>query len=147
MNRKLISIAAVSLNIFGLSVVSMGTAQAQVPSTCTVDVNCPPYKCDPGDVCLYYNSIASGLNGIYKQYGPIPDYRDERFQISNYGGEGANQSVKNNAAAVNNRSDRHFGVYYNSNYNCSVACQEIFSLTQKDLNSTMKNNNASGTKL
>ncbi|WP_046263037.1 hypothetical protein [Streptomyces sp. WM6386] len=150
MNRKLLSIAAVSLSIFGVNAASMGAAQAQVPTACTVGVNCPPYSCETGEACLYYNSIENGLNGIFKQHGDIADYRYSAtgqalaFQISNYGGEGANQPVKNNAAAVWNRSDHRFGVFYNSSYNCSVACQSIPSLVRVNLNSSLKNNNASG---
>ncbi|WAZ26207.1 peptidase inhibitor family I36 protein [Streptomyces cinnabarinus] len=145
MKRRLIGAFAVSLSLFGLNVVATDTAQAQTASSCTVGVNCPPYSCNAGDVCLYYNSIENGLNGIFRQFTPIPDYRDSAFLISNYGGEGAGQTVKNNAAAVHNRKDRHFGVFYNSNYSCAVACQQILSLTLKNLNASLKNNNASGT--
>ncbi|MFD9092893.1 peptidase inhibitor family I36 protein [Streptomyces collinus] len=150
MNRKLLSIAAVSLSMFGLNAISTGAAHAQVPSTCTVGVNCPPYSCETGEACLYYNSIENGLNGIYKQHGNIADYRYDStghpiaFQISNYGGEGSGQTVKNNAGAVWNRSDQRFGVFYNSSYSCAVACQSIPSLVRVDLNSSLKNNNASG---
>lgn len=139
-------IAATSLSFFGMTAASTGVAEAQAPATCTVNVNCPPYSCDPGEACLFYNSIENGLNAIFQQTvgTRISDYRSYAFQISNFGGTGANSSVKNNAAAAWNRTDRDFDIFYNSDFSCVVACQRIHPLVRVDLSSSMKNNNASG---
>jgi hypothetical protein len=133
MKRRLLSMTSVLASVFGLSLVSTSAAQAG-----------PNGVCVSGEVCLYYNSIQNDLNAYFVQTSDIPDYSPYHFVQSQYGGYGAGQGVKNNAAAVNNRSSYHFRIFYNSYYSCAVACQQILSLQFVNLNSTMKNNNASG---
>jgi len=129
-----------------MTVASTGIAHAQVPEACTPGVNCAPYSCDPGEACLFYNSIENGLNGIFKQDYAIFDYAPFGFQLSTYGNgvDGRGKTVKNNAAAAWNRTNQRFGIYYNSNLSCAVACQLVPSLARVNLNSSLKNNNASG---
>ncbi|MFI2350931.1 hypothetical protein ACH492_28700 [Streptomyces sp. NPDC019443] len=131
--RKLLRVTLVLASSLGLSVASTNLAHAGPGGTCA-----------SGEVCLYYNSLENNLNAYFVQTSDIPDYQGYSFRQSQYGSYGAGQGVKNNAAAVNNRSSYHFRVFYNSYYSCAVACQQIPSLTFVNLNSAMKNNNASG---
>ncbi|MFJ5921395.1 hypothetical protein ACIQF6_02185 [Kitasatospora sp. NPDC092948] len=130
--RKLIAAAGIATTVAGFGLASAGEASA---------IN---YDCSSGQVCLYYNSSGSGYNAVFKQTSNISDYANYYFSAGNNGSAGAGVSVKNNAAAVDSWYSGTFTVYYNSGYNCSVACQNIGSLATVDLNSSLKNNNASG---
>ncbi|MFI7388684.1 hypothetical protein [Streptomyces sp. NPDC049813] len=102
-------------------------------------------SCSVDYACLHYNSNNAGA--LYKQYYAIPDYAGLKFSASTStnGGNGAGQAVKNNAASVDNWDfDLGIRIYYNSNYNASFASQAIAKGGFANLNSTMKNNNASG---
>ncbi|MET9111573.1 peptidase inhibitor family I36 protein [Streptomyces zhihengii] len=131
--RRILSAAVVSVSVLGSTIISSGVASAH-----------PPYRCDPNMVCLYYNSIEHGLNGIFIQSTHIPNYQNYTFDHSTSGSEGYGQTVKNNAGAVYNRLPIDFAVFYNGNYSCAVACQKFPPFTLRNLNSVMKNNNASG---
>lgn len=93
--------------------------------------------CQAGEFCLYYNSY---------QQGSVSDFTGS---ISDYGttyvfkGPGAGQGsrVKNSAASVWNRTFGSVRVYYNSGY--SGASQAIAPGAKANLNSTLKNQNAS----
>lgn len=96
-------------------------------------------------VCLHYNSSSYGYGAYYAQGGNIADYSGRSFKSGVNGSAGAGVSVKNNAAAVDNRgTPRNFYLYYNSNYDCSVACVTVSPGHVINLSATMKNNNASG---
>ncbi|MEV6245900.1 peptidase inhibitor family I36 protein [Streptomyces sp. NPDC051742] len=99
--------------------------------------------CEDFHACLYYNSDYQGA--MYKQEYDTPDYAGRYFEASLAGSNGAGVVVKNNAASVDNwdRLSR-IRIYYNSNYNGSYAYQTIAANGKANLNSTMKNNNASG---
>ncbi|MEU0971434.1 hypothetical protein ABZ357_40800 [Streptomyces sp. NPDC005917] len=135
--------AAAAAGIIGASLATAPNAAAYVG---------PTPDCTDGFVCLYYHSSAFVNNHIPPNYGAvfktasnIANYDGWIFSAGNNGSDGAGQSVKNNAAFVDNEwSLRAYRVYYNSNYNCSVACQDIAARGVADLNSTMHNNNASG---
>ncbi|MFJ8803075.1 hypothetical protein [Streptomyces sp. NPDC102487] len=134
--RKIFSTSLVVLGIFVLSAFSTGAAQAAS-------------ACPSNSACIYYNSESQGLNAYYVQRKgtSIADYGAAgiAFVKSPYGATGAGQKVKNNAAAVEVNADFPFKVYYNSAYDCSIACQKFYPFVgPEDLNSTMKNNNASG---
>ncbi|MFE2041973.1 hypothetical protein ACFXAZ_13780 [Streptomyces sp. NPDC059477] len=102
------------------------------------------YDCGSGEVCLYYNSSDYGYGAVYVQYARIPDYAGFYFSTGRNGSSGAGREVKNQAAAVDSWISTKFRVYYNSNYNCTVACQDIPAYGTRDLNSSLKNQNASG---
>ncbi|HWC22226.1 MAG TPA: peptidase inhibitor family I36 protein [Flexivirga sp.] len=97
--------------------------------------------CESGEFCLYYNSY---------QGGSVSDFSTS---VSNYGtdpatcyvfkgtGAGKGLCVKNNAASVWNRTSKTVYVYYNSGYAGSK--QSFASGVKANLNSTLKNNNAS----
>ncbi|MFJ4685930.1 hypothetical protein [Streptomyces sp. NPDC088789] len=102
------------------------------------------YDCATGEVCLYYNSSAYGYGAVYVQYDRIPNYSGYYFSSGRNGSAGAGSVVKNQAAAVDSWISSTFRVYYNSSYSCSVACQDIPSYYTQDLNSSLKNQNASG---
>ncbi|GAA5021165.1 hypothetical protein [Kitasatospora paranensis] len=132
--RKLISAVAVAG-----AVATAGLATAGNASAFTAD-------CHGGQVCLYYNSSAYGYGAVYIQNTSIDNYADGnlKFSSGHNGSAGSGVAVKNNAAAVDNHWYGTFNVYYNSNMDCSVACQPIPMNTRRDLNSALKNNNASG---
>ena len=97
--------------------------------------------CDSGEVCFYYNS---------NQQGSVSDFTDS---VGNYGssqprcyefkgaGNGKGECMKNQVASVTNRTDKPVTVYYNSNY--KGATQAIPAGASVNLNSTLKNQNAS----
>ncbi|MFI9789085.1 hypothetical protein ACIHEI_37055 [Kitasatospora sp. NPDC051984] len=130
--RKLIAAAGIATTVAGFGLVNAGEASAF-----TVD-------CSANNACLYYNSSAYGYGAYYEQVYNTPDYAGLTFRAGHNGSSGAGVAVKNHAAAVDNRYGVSFTVYYNSNYNCSVACQVIPANARVDLNASVKNNNASG---
>lgn len=69
-----------------------------------------------GELCLYYNSGGNGpslgVNGYWQDYVGLTFIN-------------TNTQVKNNAATAHNASSATYRVYYNSNYNCNVACTDI----------------------
>ncbi|GGZ04201.1 hypothetical protein CP967_17165 [Streptomyces nitrosporeus] len=105
----------------------------------------PAYDCLFDEVCLYYNSSSYGYGAYFAQSGNIPDYSGRYFKAGANGSSGAGISVKNNAGAVDNRgTPRNFYLYYNSNYDCSVACITVAPGHLINLSEPLKNDNASG---
>ncbi|WP_330244696.1 peptidase inhibitor family I36 protein [Streptomyces sp. NBC_00562] len=97
------------------------------------------------EVCLYFNSSSYGYGAYFAQSGSIPDYSGRYFKAGDNGSSGAGVSMKNNAGAVDNRgTPRNFYLYYNSNYDCSVACVTVSPGGLINLSEPMKNDNASG---
>jgi cell wall-associated NlpC family hydrolase len=98
--------------------------------------------CDDGEFCYYYNSDAKGSISDFKveslgNYGTtLPSCYDFKG-----GGNGKGQCIKNNAASVWNRTNHSVTVYSNSNY--VGAHQDIDAGFKGNLNSALKNNNAS----
>ncbi|MFE0359545.1 peptidase inhibitor family I36 protein [Streptomyces nigra] len=136
MKRRLATIGLATLSVFGFGLATASEAQAVE-------------YCTPGRLCLYYNSFENDLNAVFIQTQNIADYNNingqrATFVASSEGSYGAGQSVKNNAAAVINKTDQYVGIYYNSGYNCEIACQQFRPFSEGNLNATMKNNNASG---
>ncbi|WP_230396292.1 hypothetical protein [Streptomyces blattellae] len=131
--RKLIAATAVAGGALTAGLVTASPASAAIN-----------YDCATGEVCLYYNSSSYGYGAVYVQYDRIPNYQGYFFSQGRNGSSGAGVEVKNHAAAVDSWIGSTFRVYYNSNYNCSVACQDIPAYATRDLNSSVKNNNASG---
>lgn len=98
-------------------------------------------ECNPGtSACLYYNSNQLGsFIGVEGTTNYTPD-----MVFLGGNGSGKWQQVKNNAASVRNMSPEFIlVVHYNSNSNCSYACQSFAPGAKANFNSTMKNNNAS----
>ncbi|MFE2601605.1 peptidase inhibitor family I36 protein [Streptomyces sp. NPDC057617] len=129
---RLAAAGAMSFALMGAGLATAAPASAAV-------------ACPAGAACLHYNSNFEGA--IFAQTGGVSDYAGHTFVASSYpnGSNGAGQNVKNNAASVNNNNvNRQFRVYFNSGYNGSFAYQTIGAFAAANLNSTMKNNNASG---
>lgn len=136
-NRFIVAgaVAAASCLTTAVGTAAPASAAATLVEDCSIDEQ----------VCLYYNSSTYGYGAVFKQTGPISNYQGYYFSAGNNGSAGAGTQVKNNAAAVDNSWDGYFfRIYYNSNYDCSYACQTTDPFNQADLTSTMKNNNASG---
>jgi len=97
--------------------------------------------CDSGEFCYYYNSDNAG--SISDFTGSIADYGTTQPSCYDYKGAGSGQGqcIKNNAASVWNRSSATVRVYFNSGY--GGASQDFAAGAKGNLNSTLKNNNAS----
>ncbi|MFF0292416.1 hypothetical protein ACFYST_02455 [Kitasatospora sp. NPDC004614] len=132
--RKLIAAAGVSTAVAGLGLVNAGQASA-FGADCAGNTHA---------VCLYYNDSAHGYGAYFMQTGDIPDYTGYTFQAGLNGAAGAGVAVKGHVAAVDNWYGGTFIFYFSNNYNCSVACQAIPPWSRVDLNTSLKNTNASG---
>ncbi|MGK4580521.1 hypothetical protein [Kitasatospora sp. HPMI-4] len=132
--RKLLAAATVAGTVATTALATAGSASAFTRD------------CWDGQVCLYYNSSSYGYGAVFVQTESIGNYGspDVKFSGGNNGSSGAGVSVKNHAAAVDNRWGGSFIVYYNSGNDCSVACQTIPMHSLVDLNGDLKNNNAAG---
>ena len=97
--------------------------------------------CDAGEFCLYFNS---GQKGSVSDFATsVADYGATQPDCFEFRGKGAGKGVcvKNNAASVWNRTSKTVRVYYNSNY--GGAHQDFTSGAKGNLNSTLKNQDAS----
>jgi len=124
----------------GASVLVLAAGAFAVPAS-TASAAGRDGVCDSGEVCFYYNS---------NQQGSVSDFTNS---VGNYGntqpscydfkgpGNGKGKCLKNEAASVTNRTDKPVTVYYNSNY--QGASQTIPAGASVNLNSTLKNQNAS----
>ncbi|MEU7476811.1 peptidoglycan DD-metalloendopeptidase family protein [Lentzea sp. NPDC042327] len=97
--------------------------------------------CDSGEFCYFYNSDHAGSVSDFA--GSISDYGSTQPSCYDFKSAGAGQGlcVKNNAASVWNRTGGTVRVYFNSGY--AGATQDFASGAKTNLNSTLKNNNAS----
>ncbi|MBO2457983.1 CHAP domain-containing protein [Actinomadura violacea] len=97
--------------------------------------------CDGGEFCYYYNSNEAGSISDFTT--SIGDYGTTQPSCYDFKGAGNGKGlcVKNNAASVWNRTSHTVRVYYNSNY--GGAHQDFAAGAKGNLNSTLKNNNAS----
>ncbi|MGC4806303.1 CHAP domain-containing protein [Micromonospora sp. DT233] len=127
-------LSAISASVIGaaLGVLAIG-APAQAASRDGV--------CNDGEFCYYYNSGNAG--SISDHGGSLGDYGSTQPGCYEFKGAGAGKGVcvKNNAASVWNRTNKTVRVYFNSNYGGSH--QDVAAGAKKDLNATLKNNNAS----
>ena len=98
-------------------------------------------RCDSGEFCYYYNSDNAGSVSDFT--GSLDDYGTTQPSCYDFKGAGNGQGVcvKNNAASVWNRSSKAVRVYFNSGYSGSY--QEFAAGAKANLNSTLKNENAS----
>lgn len=97
--------------------------------------------CDSGEFCYYYNSDNQGSVSDFT--GSIDDYGTTQPTCYEFkgAGNGQGQCIKNNAAAVWNRSSETVRVYFNSNFGGTF--QDFAPGAKGNLNATLKNQNAS----
>ncbi len=100
-------------------------------------------RCQSGEFCYYHNSNNQGSVSDFT--GSVGDYGTTQPSCYEYKGPGNGQGtcIKNDAASVWNRTGKKVRVYYNSNYDGSRHHQDFAPGAKKNLNATMKNNNAS----
>lgn len=98
-------------------------------------------SCEDGEFCLYYNSDQAGSVSDFAT--SVSDYGDEQPSCYDFKGAGNGKGlcVKNEAASVWNRTDSKVTVYFNSGY--AGPSQTIAANSKANLNSTLKNENAS----
>ncbi|MCU7820329.1 hypothetical protein [Kitasatospora sp. DSM 101779] len=131
--KKLVAAAAVAGSVLTVGLSTAAPAMAA-----------PAQDCTYGQVCLYYNSSSYGYGAVYIQTGDVSNYAGKYFSGGANGSSGSGVEVKNHAASVDSWIASNFRVYYNSGYDCSVACQTVAPYASVNLNSSLKNNNASG---
>lgn len=96
--------------------------------------------CESGEFCLYYNSDHEGSVSDFNT--SVSDYGDEQPSCYDFKGAGNGKGlcVKNEAAAVWNRTGNPVTVYFNSGY--AGPRQTIAAGGKVNLNSDLKNENA-----
>ena len=100
-------------------------------------------SCSTGYACLFYHPDYTGA--VYKQWDDDKNYGNDHFVTSTSarGSEGAGEVVRNAAASVDNWDfNNPITIYYHPNY--EGPHQTIAAGGQGNLNSTMRNENASG---
>lgn len=90
-------------------------------------------------LCFYFNSSYGGAFASY--FYSDGNLDNELFRWGGTNGRGV--QVKNNAASVVNNTEWAVTIYYNSDCDGRVASQSFGAFSKGNLNSTMKNNNAS----
>ncbi len=120
------------------SVVAVGLTMA---STAPASAAARNGVCESGEFCYYYNSNNQGSVSDFTS--SLANYGTTQPSCYEFKGSGNGQGlcIKNNAASVWNRSNVTVRVYYNSNY--GGAYQDFAPGAKGNLNSTLKNNNAS----
>ncbi|KNX38267.1 phage tail tip lysozyme [Luteipulveratus halotolerans] len=122
-------------------VATLGVVMAGVVSPSAAQAAGRDGVCNDGEFCYYYNSYQAGSVSDFT--GSVSDYGTTQPTCYEFKGAGNGQGlcVKNNAASVWNRSTKPVTVYYNTGY--LGATQTIQPGVKANLNSTLKNNNAS----
>jgi len=96
--------------------------------------------CESGEFCLYFNSGATG--SLVDLVSSQRDYGTGSSCVAFVsGGSGRGQCVKNNTAAVWNRTGKLVSVFYNSDFGGTY--DVIPNGARVDLNANVKNDNAS----
>lgn len=97
--------------------------------------------CGSGEFCYYYNSGEQGSVSDFTT--SVSDYGTTQPGCYDFksSGNGQGRCIKNDAASVWNRSTKTVRVYFNSGYSGSY--QDFKAGAKGDLNSTLKNQNAS----
>ena len=98
-------------------------------------------RCDSGEFCLYFHSGNKGAISDFRD--SVDDYGKSQPRCYDFKGtkDGHGKCVKNNTAAVWNRTSRTVRVFYNSNF--AGPHQDIKPRFKGNLNSSVKNKNAS----
>ena len=132
MSKKFVT--ALATAAVAASIVATGAAPAQA-ATARNGV------CETGEVCFYYNSGYAGsmsdFSASVANYGTDP----ATCYVFKSAGAGQGLCIKNNVASVRNKSSQPVKVFYNSSYGGTY--QTIGANSAANLNTTMKNNNAS----
>jgi murein DD-endopeptidase MepM/ murein hydrolase activator NlpD len=126
------------LALLGMTGALMTTAAVVAPSA---QAAARDGVCEAGEFCLYFNS---GHQGSVSDFTTsIPDYGTTQPECYDYKGRGAGEGkcVKNEAAAVWNRTGKPVTVYFNSNY--AGESQQIPVDGKVNLDARLKNENAS----
>ncbi|GAA1018801.1 hypothetical protein Aple_026010 [Acrocarpospora pleiomorpha] len=97
--------------------------------------------CQAGEFCYYFNSNNQGSVSDFT--GSVADYATKQPSCYDFKGpgNGKGKCIKNAAASVWNRSSKTVRVYYNSGHTGTY--QDFGPGTKGNLNSTLKNQNAS----
>jgi hypothetical protein len=126
-----------------LTVAASAVALAVVPLAAAAPASAAARDgvCNSGEFCYYYNSDEAGSVSDFA--GSIADYGTTQPSCYDFKGAGNGKGlcVKNNAASVWNRTGHTVRVFYNSDY--AGAHQDFAAGAKGNLNSTLKNNNAS----
>jgi hypothetical protein len=126
-----------------LTVAASAVALAVVPLAAAAPASAAARDgvCNSGEFCYYYNSDEAGSVSDFT--GSIADYGTTQPSCYDFKGAGNGKGlcVKNNAASVWNRTGHTVRVFYNSDY--AGAHQDFAAGAKGNLNSTLKNNNAS----
>lgn len=108
-------------------------AATVVVSTGTAHATDHDGVCDPGEMCLYWDSNLGG--SLYDTYWSVADFGDARF-ISPGAGQG--QLVKNNTASATNRHTGDARVFYNESY--TGASDVVPAFSSRNLVNTWNDN-------
>lgn len=97
--------------------------------------------CETGEFCYYFNSNNQGSVSDFT--GSVADYATTQPTCYDFKGPGTGKGkcIKNAAASVWNRSTKTVRVYFNTGHSGSF--QDFRAGTKGNLNSTLKNQNAS----
>ena len=127
-----------SLGVLAVTTVALGTGILSAVPASAASRN---GTCSSGEFCYYYNSNEKGSVSDFT--GSLGDYGTKQPSCYEFkgSGNGKGRCIKNDAASVWNRSNKTVRVYYNSNY--GGAHQDFKPGAKGNLNSTIKNNNAS----
>ncbi|ANW21615.1 hypothetical protein [Streptomyces clavuligerus] len=132
----------------GVALVAAATALATGPATASVPGSTASHPARDlraaawdGNIYLYYSASA---NSSWSKYaGWVNDFAGHTFAA---GGEGHGRAVKNNVnRAWNNDANWTARIYYNENQNASgpAPYDDFFPGNSRQLNSSVRNNNAS----
>lgn len=130
-----------ALTVVGVTL-ALGAPAATFLSTSADAATARNGVCDNGEFCYYYNSNEAGSVSDFST--SVADYGTTEpscYDFKTAGQNGYGKCIKNDAASVWNRTDKIVHVYYNSNY--GGASQAISPGDKTNLNSTLKNQNAS----
>ena len=137
LKNRVAASAAVVLTLIGSLLATTVTAAPAQAATARNGV------CESGEFCYYYNSNNAGSISDHPasdlgNYGTDPA---SCYEFRTSGRNGYSQCIKNNAASVWNRTGKRVRVHYNSYYGGTY--QTFQAGDKRNLNATLKNNNAS----
>lgn len=128
-------------SIIGASATAAAVATLLIGAPTSAQAAARDGICDPGEFCYYYNSGNKG--SVSDLPSSLANYGSKQPSCYEFksAGNGKGRCIKNDAASVWNRTGKTVYVYFNSNYGGSS--QSFANNAKGNLNSTLKNNNAS----
>jgi hypothetical protein len=137
LKNRVAASAAVVLTLIGSLLATTVTAAPAQAATARNGV------CESGEFCYYYNSDNAGSISDHPasdlgNYGTDPA---SCYEFRTSGRNGYGRCIKNDAASVWNRTGKRVRVHYNSYYGGTY--QTFQAGDKKNLNASLKNNNAS----